>query len=112
MHRHQLRSVWERRFDLYLVDHFWNAIHHLLAREHMRACFHQHRDGLTVARAFDYVVGDKRHRLGMIELDAALEPPPSYHRSQRNEQLVLLARRPCHDLPWISAFTFPAFQPD
>src|ERR1700730_1916955 len=112
MHRHQLRSIGERRFDLYVVDHFGNAVHHLLAREHMPACFHQLRDGLAVARAFDDVVGDKRHRLGMIELDASLEPPPSHHRSHGNEQLVLLARGQIHDLLSVFAFTSPDIQPD
>ena len=40
----------------------------------MRACLHQLGNGLAVARALDDEIGDQRHALGVIELDAALEP--------------------------------------
>src|SRR5262249_13109741 len=63
------------------------------------ACLHQLGDGLAVACAFDNEIRDQRHRLGMIELDAALAPPARDHRSHRDEQLVLFARSKVHKIP-------------
>ena len=40
--------------------------------DHGGAVAHQFGDGLAVARAFQHIVGDQRHRLGVVELDAAL----------------------------------------
>ena len=72
MHRHQFRSIRKGRFDLDVMDHFGNAVDHLRPREHVRALFHQLGDGLAVVRAFDDEIGDERHTLRVIELDAAL----------------------------------------
>src|SRR5215471_12094136 len=52
-----------------------------------------------VACTFDDEIGDERHRLGMIELDAALPPPARHHRSHGDEQLVFFTRGQVHDLP-------------
>src|SRR5262244_3533139 len=99
MHRYQLRSIGERRLHLDVVDHFGNAVHHLAAREHVRARLHQFGHGLAVARTFDDEIGDERHRLGMIELDATLAPPARHHRSHGDQQLVFFARGQVHDFP-------------
>src|SRR5262249_40722981 len=99
VHRHQLRSIRERRLDLDVVDHFRNAVHDLAAGEHVRARIHQLGNGLAVARTFDDEIGDERHRLGMIELDAALAPPARHHRSHGDEQLVFFTRGQVHGLP-------------
>ena len=64
--------------------------------EDVRAGLHQLGDGAAVARALDDEVGDQRDRLGMVELDAALEPPARHHRGHGDQQLVLLARRQVH----------------
>src|SRR5262245_57058472 len=103
VHGNELGPVRERRLDLNFDDHFGDAVHHLRAREHMRARLHQLGDRLAVARALDDEVGDERHRLGMIELDAALEAPPVHHRGHGDEQLVLLARGQMHGRPAILA---------
>src|SRR5262245_60779036 len=99
VHRHELGAVGKRRLDLNLMDHLGNAVHHLLAREHVGAGFHQLGDGPAVARALDDEVGDQRHRLRVIELDPALEPPASYHGRHGDQQLVLFARGEVHALP-------------
>src|SRR5262245_34811455 len=75
VHGHQLGAVREGRLDLNVVDHFGDPVHHLLAREHVRARLHQLGHGPAVACAFDDEIADQRHRLGMVELDTALEPP-------------------------------------
>src|SRR6185437_14489414 len=80
VHGDELGPVGERRFHLDVVDHFRNAGHHLRAREHMRAGLHELGDGPAVPRAFHDEIGDQRHRLRMIELDAALEPSARDHR--------------------------------
>src|ERR1700737_3369570 len=99
VHRHQFRSIGKGRFYLDVMDHFGNAFHHLRPREHVRALFHQLGDGLTVARAFDDEIGDERHALRVIELDAALQATAPHHRSHGNKQLVLFTRGQVHGWP-------------
>ena len=70
--------------------------------KHVRAGLHQLGHGPAVARTFDDEIGDQRYRLGMIEPDAALEPPARHHRGHGDQQLVLLAGGEIHDLPLAS----------
>src|SRR5262245_7295749 len=98
MHGHQLGSIREGRLDLDVVDHFGDAVHDVAAREYVRARLHQLGDGFAIASAFDNEIGDERHGLRMIELDAALAPPSCHHRSHGDEQLVLFARSKIHDV--------------
>src|SRR5436305_7626742 len=74
MHGHEFRPVRERRLDLHVMDYFRNSIHHLRAREHLRAGLHQLGDSAAVACALEDKVGDQRDGLGVIELDATLKP--------------------------------------
>src|SRR4051812_20699126 len=69
----ELGAVGEGRLDLYFLDHVGNALHDLLAAQHLGASLHEVGHRAAVTRAFDDVVGDQRDRLGMVELDAALE---------------------------------------
>ena len=64
----ELRPVRERRLDLHVVDHLGDTIHHLRARDHLRAKLHQLGDGLAVARAFEDEIGDQRDRLRRLSL--------------------------------------------
>src|SRR3954470_3934258 len=96
MHGDEFGAIRERRFDLDVVDHFWDAIHHLRAGNHLRARLHQFGDGAAVARALDDEVGDDGDRLGMVELDAALEPAARHHGRHRDQELVLFAGRQVH----------------
>src|SRR5262249_60244687 len=75
------------------------AVAPLRVGEPVPPCPHQLGDGPAVAGAFDDEIGDRRNRLGMIELDAALEPPARHHRRHGDEQLVLLARGQIHVFP-------------
>jgi len=50
----------------------------------------------AVARALDDEIGDDGDRLGMVELDATLEPSPRHHGRHRNQKLVLFAGRQIH----------------
>ena len=67
------------------------TVHHLLAADHRAAVAHQLGDRAAIARTLDDEVGDQRHRLGMVEFDAALEPAARHHRGHGDQQLVLLA---------------------
>src|SRR5262252_7713863 len=49
---HELCSVRECRFDLDFRDHFGDAVHHLVAPDHVGDGLHQFGDGLAVPRAF------------------------------------------------------------
>ena len=74
MHGDQLGAVGEGRLHLHVMDHLRDTFHHLVAGQHMRAFLYQRRHTLAVARAFDDEIGDEGDGLGMVELDAALEP--------------------------------------
>ncbi len=63
---------------------------------HLAARLHQVGDAAAVARALDDEVGDQRHRFGMVQLHAALQPPARDHRGHADQQLVLLPRRQVH----------------
>ena len=63
---------------------------------HVGALLHQLGDGAAVARAFENEIGNQRHGLRMVELDAALEPAPRHHRGHSDQELVFFARREVH----------------
>src|SRR6266851_9416015 len=69
----ELGAVGEGRLDLDLVDHVGDALHHLLAAQHLGAVLHQVGDRAAVTRALDDEIADQRHGFGIVELDAALE---------------------------------------
>src|ERR1051325_9597330 len=101
VHGYELRPIRERRFDLNVVDHLGNAVHHLRASENMRAGLHQFGYGFAVARTFEDEIGDQRDRLRMVELDATFEAAPSDDGSHRNQELVLLPGGKIHVSPSI-----------
>src|SRR5690606_18810204 len=70
---HQLGAVGEGGFDLNVVDHLRNPLHHLVAGDDVCPGFHQLGHGAAVAGALDHEIGDERDSLGVVELDAALE---------------------------------------
>lgn len=96
MDRHQFGAVRERGFNLYVVDHLGNAVHDLIAGEDMGTGFHEFGNGAAIARAFDDEIGNEGDGLGMVELDATLEPATCHIGSHRNQKLVLLARGEIH----------------
>src|SRR3546814_3772649 len=64
----------------------------------MRAGVHQVGDGSPIARALDHEIADERDRLGMVELDAPIEPLARDHGRHGDQQLVLFTRRELHVL--------------
>ena len=98
----QLGTIRECRFDLDVVNHFGNARHHLVSGQDLRARLHQLCHGATIAGALDNEIGNDGNRLGMVELDAALEPSPRHHGRHRNQKLVLFAGRQIHECTLIS----------
>src|SRR5262249_54985784 len=82
--------------DLDVVDHLGDAGHHLVTGQDLRAGLHQLGDRATVARAFEDEVGDDRNGLGVVQLDAAIEPAPRHDGRNRNQKLVLFARGQVH----------------
>src|ERR1043166_9143902 len=96
VHGHEFGAVGKGRLDLDFVDHLGDAVHDLAARDHMRALLHQLGDRAPVARPFEDEIRDQRHRLRMVELDAAFEPAPRHHGGHGDQQLVLFARGEIH----------------
>src|SRR5262245_65208451 len=64
----------------------------------MRTGFHELGDGAAIARPFEDVIADQRHRLRMVELDPAFEPAARHDRGHGEQQLVLFAWRKMHDV--------------
>src|ERR1700741_5409108 len=62
----KLASIGEGRFNLDVVNHFWNPIHNLRAREYLRSGLHEGGHALAVAGTLQNKVGNQRHRLRMI----------------------------------------------
>ena len=50
----ELGAVGERRLDLDLVEHLGDALHHVVAREHVAAGLHQVGHTTTVASRFEH----------------------------------------------------------
>src|SRR6185369_8230249 len=73
VHGHKLRAVGKCRFDLDVVNHLGDAIHHLCTCENLRTGVHEIGDGAAIARAFENEIRDQRNRFGMIQFDAAFE---------------------------------------
>src|SRR5215471_9715820 len=96
VHGDQLGAVWESRFNLNFRNHFGYAIHHLRARDDMRAFLHELGYRAPVACAFENEIGDERDGLRVIELDAALEAASRHHRRRGDQKLILFARCQIH----------------
>src|SRR5690606_32046975 len=75
----ELGAVGEGCFDLHVVDHLGDALHHLIARYDMGARFHEFGNRAPVPGAFDDEVGDERDGFGVVELDTALQAPARHH---------------------------------
>src|SRR5438105_3198121 len=65
-------------------------------RSNFSAGWHQLGDGAAVACALDDEVGDDGDRLGVVKLDATLQPAARHHGSHRDQELVLFAGREIH----------------
>src|SRR5271165_1744137 len=89
----ELCAVREGRFHLNIMDHLRHAFHHLVARQDMRACLHELRNSLPVARAFQNEIADDGDGFRMVQLKPAIEPPARDYCGHGNQKLVLLARR-------------------
>ena len=48
MNGDELNAVWECRFNLNVVDHFSDALHHLIAGDDVGASFHQVCDATAI----------------------------------------------------------------
>jgi len=96
MHGDEFGAVGEGRFDLYLGDHFRNAVHHVLAREQRGAVAHELGDGAAVAGAFQDGGGDEGDGFGVVELEAAGSSSLCQESGGEDEELVLFARAQFH----------------
>ena len=74
---------------------------HCSRGDDMRARRHQVGHRAAVARALDHEIRDQRDRLGVVQLDAARQPPARHHRGKADQQLVLFAGGQVHRHPHI-----------
>src|SRR6188768_3673692 len=68
VHCDKLGAVGERGFDLDVVDHLGDAIHHLLAGKNLATVAHQFGDAPAVACAFHNEIGYQRDGFRMVQL--------------------------------------------
>src|SRR5262245_49272614 len=73
-HGDEFGPVRKCRLHLDVVDHLRDSLHHLRAGQDLGAGLHQVGDRAAIARPFNDEVGDEGDGLGMVQLDAALEP--------------------------------------
>src|SRR4029453_2697432 len=95
---HQLGSVGEGPLDLDLVEHLGHAVHHIAAREDGGPERHQVGDRTPVADPFQDLGGDQRHRLGIVQLEAAPATAARHLGGDEDEEFVLLARSQMHGM--------------
>src|SRR5471032_687440 len=98
MHGHQLAAIGESRLHLDIGDHFSDTVHHILARQHLRAIRHQPRHRLAVARTLHDGCADEGHRFRVIQFQAARQAPLGQQRRRKNEQLVFFAWAQIHSV--------------
>ena len=92
----ELGAVGEGGLDLHIVDHLGDAVHHLIAGDHVGTGLHQVGDAAPVARALDDEIGDQCDRFGMVELDTAAEAVACDDGCHRDQEFVLFAGRQVH----------------
>ena len=93
MHGDEFCAVGEGGLHLHIVNHFSDAIHHLISAHYMCACLHQLRNALSIARAFNDKVRDEGDGFRIVQLDPALQPLSRNHGRHGYEQLVFFTRR-------------------
>ena len=71
MDGNQLGAVRKGGFDLDIGDHFWYAVHDLLATQDMPSFFHQRSDAFAVASALHYKSANQGHGFGIVKFQAA-----------------------------------------
>src|SRR5215472_12055122 len=86
-------------FHLHFMNHFWNALHHLIAPQDLTAFRHEFCNRPAVAGSFEHKVRDERYTLGVVELDASRQPGTRNLRGDGNHQLVFFAWRKIHNSP-------------
>src|SRR5262249_10575202 len=93
---HELRAVGKRAFHLDLTDHLAHSFHHRLEREDCRADAHDLGGRLAVANELEKFSGDQRHRLRMIQFQAAGASSSGELAGSEDDELVDLAWRQTH----------------
>ena len=89
MQGHELGAVGKHRFDLHFAYQLRNALHHLFTAQPGAALGHQGGNGLAVPGALDHLEAEPGNGLGVIQLEAAVEPPLRQQGGGDDQQLVL-----------------------
>ena len=95
----EFAAVGECCLDLDVTDHLGHTVHDLIPGKDGAAQFHQFRDGDAVARALDHPRRQQRHRLRMVQFDAACQTVASDHPGNREQQLLGVGGRQMHNGP-------------
>ena len=75
-HRDELGAILEHALDLHLVDQLRHAGQHLVVAENRAAELHQLRHRMpAVANQLEDHAGDQRHRLRVVQAQAARQAP-------------------------------------
>src|SRR5262245_40479328 len=99
----ELGPVGEGGFDVDLLDHVGDAVHELIASQYLPALRHELGNRFSISGPLEEDIGDQRDALGIIQLEASREPPPSDDRGDRDHELVPFAWREVHRRLWPGA---------
>lgn len=97
----QLGAVRERGLHLNVLDHLWNAVHHLAPAQQLPARVHDVADCLAGTRLLKDVHGQQGHHLGVIEEQATATAPLRHVSRHMDQQALLLVRSQMHDEPFL-----------
>ena len=92
----ELGAVREGGLDLDVVEHLGDALHDVVATEHLATADHQLGHGAPVAGTLEQVVGDHRDGLGVVQPQAARLPAARQLGGIGDQQPVLFVRGQTH----------------
>ena len=87
----QLGAVRKGGFDLHVVDHLGDTVHHVVARQQGAAEIHQLGHAAAIARALQDGAADIGHRFRVVELQAPGLAPLGQQAGGEQQQLVFLS---------------------
>ena len=99
VHGHELGAVGKRSFDLHLVDHVRDAVHHVIVAEELAAEIHQLGHRSAVADELEDLRRDERDGFGIVQAQAAREPLLRQEAGLVENELVELSGSEMHVSP-------------
>src|SRR4051812_3213758 len=102
MNRDELGPIAERAFDLHLVNHFRDVVHHVSAPEQLASEVHQLGHTTAVANELEHLGANQRNGFRIVQANAACEPLLCKVTRLMQRELVSFVWRQMHTSPFAS----------